>query len=75
MGIIEFIGAYWQILLALAAVGVLVYVVFNFGKKPANIPEENFKYEIKQTESKLPPRRSEIERTRNTNRTPRRNYR
>lgn len=54
-GIIEFIGAYWQILLALAAVGGLVYMVFRSDKQPANIPEENFKYEAKQTESKLPP--------------------
>lgn len=54
-GIIEFIGAYWQILLAVAAVGLLVYVVFNSGKKPANIPEENFKYEVKQTKPQLAP--------------------
>ena len=44
-GIIEFIGAYWQILLALAAVGGLVYMVFRSDKQPANIPEENFTYE------------------------------
>lgn len=54
-GIIEFIGAYWQILLALAAVGGLVYMVFRSDKQPAKIPEENFKYEVKQTEPQLPP--------------------
>ena len=53
--IVEFVGVYWQILLALAAVGALVYIVFRSDKKPADKPAENFEYEVKQSKPQLPP--------------------
>ena len=53
--IVEFVGAYWQILLALAAVGALVYIVFRSDKKPADKPAGNFEYEVKQSKPQLPP--------------------
>ena len=46
LGVIEFVGAYWQILLALAAVGLFVYIIFSSDKKP-NV-ERKIIYEVEE---------------------------
>ena len=55
--VIKFIGEYWQILLALSAVGLFVYIIFSAGGKSGGSYQDarDTIYEVKETPPQLPP--------------------
>ncbi|MBQ3337587.1 MAG: hypothetical protein IJG80_09310 [Selenomonadaceae bacterium] len=55
--VIKFIGEYWQILLALSAVGLFVYIIFSAGGKSGGSYQDacDTICEVKETPPQLPP--------------------